>query len=118
MPWPSRSGAITVWCSASRSMTPAHVWQLLPMPCSSRRAGPSPARRKASLWPWTTRNSCTAAVIAAVHHTLARRVLVPVDEGEQTGGVADDAQCLEPGVVEVAVVDHPAQLTEQRLPEP
>src|SRR5687768_8583770 len=102
-------------------MTPAHVWQLFPIPCSRSRVGPLPARMYARLCPCTTRDSRTrggatgavdhAAVadgLPAVRRPLARRVLVPVDEGQQGGGVGHHAEGVEPAAVEITVVDHAA----------
>ena len=48
---------MTVCDSASRSITPAQVWQLFPMPCSRSSGGPLPARTYARRWPCTTRDS-------------------------------------------------------------
>src|SRR3954453_11541933 len=104
---------MTVCVSASRSMTPAQGRQLFPMPCSSRRAGPSPARTKARLWPWTTRVSETwregidpvhqatvAAPLTARGRPLPRRVLVVVDERQQALGVRHHAEGLQPVGIE------------------
>src|SRR3954451_10842430 len=120
---------MTVCDSASRSITPAQVWQLFRMPCSRSSAGPLPARTNARRCPCTTRFSRTTdAAIRAVHHPpvatrlparsrpLPWRVLVRVDEREQSGGVGYHAERVEPPPVEIAVVDHAPELDQQRLP--
>src|SRR3712207_808201 len=125
---------MTVWVSASRSMTFDQVWQLFPIPCSRSSAGPSPARTKARLCPWTTRLSATwRGGIAPVHHVsccrgvtsiprsggrrcrpLPRRVLVALDERQQPRGVLHDAERVQPPAVEVPVVHHAPELGQQR----
>src|SRR4051812_39757585 len=67
------SGATTVCCSASRSMTPRHAWDVCGQPCSRYRGGPVPAVVTWSTRPLASTFRCSIVVMSRILAHLSAR---------------------------------------------